>query len=422
MTFDSIKSVEEYLSKIPKFQAVGTSAANFDLDRFKQFCVRLGDFQDKFPSIHIGGTNGKGSTSRILGKVFQDSGYKVGVYTSPHVINFNERFTINDEVIPDGELIAFFQEHVQILEEYKLTYYEISTAIAFWWFAESKVDLAIIEVGLGGRLDATNVITPLVSVITSIALDHTDILGDTIEEIAREKGGIIKRGVPVVIGDLPKTAEEEVINIAKQKGSLIYSVDELEAKFLEPGLYQLTIDSHVIKIKTNLFAPVQAKNIAIAWQVTRLLKDDFPISIEHYIKSLKRVDLGIGRFSRLSENHRWYFDGGHNAEAVKALKHSVQQVGSISEAFLVLALMRDKINPEMVNEFSEFKNIYYYQLNFDRAATFDDIKQRLPQVNPFPVDQDQQKLLLKGFDSELVIFAGSFYFYGTVRDWVRAFA
>lgn len=422
MSYDSIRSVEKYLSKIPKFQAVGALAANFDLGRFKQFCDRIGNPQDEFPSIHVGGTNGKGSTCRILGKVFRDSGYKVGVYSSPHVINFNERFTINNEVIPDDKLIAFFQEHAQILKEYELTYFEISTAIAFWCFAQSKVDLALIEVGVGGRLDATNVITPLVSVVTSIALDHTDILGGTIEEIAREKGGIIKPDIPVVIGDLPETAEKEIIKIAKQKDSSIYSVDELEAKFLEPGLFQLTVDSQVIEIETNLFAPIQVKNIAIAWQVIRLLKDDFPISNEHFIKSLKTVDLGSGRFSRLSKNRRWYFDGGHNAEAVKALKHSVQQVGSISEAHLVLALMRDKINPEMVNEFSEFKNIYYYQLNFDRAATFDDITQWLPQVNPFPVDQDQQKLLLKGFDSELVIFAGSFYFYTTVRDWVKAFA
>jgi len=423
MRFISLQSVQEYLESIPKFQSRGSSAANFDLSRFRSFCEAIGNPQEEFDSIHVGGTNGKGSTCNILASVLEKTGQKVGVYTSPHITTFNERFRINDDLITKDDLLLFLNTHVEDVEEYELTYFEISTAIAFWWFARSNTDIACIEVGLGGRLDATNIIDPIVSVITSISLDHTDILGDSITEISREKAGILKVGRPVVIGDLPKEARNEIINIAEQKECPLYTIDDLNPEFIEAGHYQLTVNERTIDIRSNLTSPIQAKNMAIVWQICSVIGNWCGgISEEDYLNGLKQVNGGYGRFERLVDAKQWYFDGGHNLEAIKALKESVEMAGNIENATLVLSLMRDKIRDEVMSEFLEFKNIYYYALDLERAATFDDIKQWLPKANPFPAsDEDRKKIMQDDFDSELVIFSGSFYFYETVRDWVSTF-
>ncbi len=423
MRFISLQSVQEYLESIPKFQSRGSSAANFDLSRFRSFCEAIGNPQEEFDSIHVGGTNGKGSTCNILASVLEKTGQKVGVYTSPHITTFNERFRINDDLITKDDLLLFLNTHVEDVEEYELTYFEISTAIAFWWFARSNTDIACIEVGLGGRLDATNIIDPIVSVITSISLDHTDILGDSITEISREKAGILKVGRPVVIGDLPKEARNEIINIAEQKECPLYTIDDLNPEYIEAGHYQLTVNERTIDIRSNLTSPIQAKNMAIVWQICSVIGNWCGgISEEDYLNGLKQVNGGYGRFERLVDAKQWYFDGGHNLEAIKALKESVEMAGNIENATLVLSLMRDKIRDEVMSEFLEFKNIYYYALDLERAATFDDIKQWLPKANPFPAsDEDRKKIMQDDFDSELVIFSGSFYFYETVRDWVSTF-
>jgi dihydrofolate synthase/folylpolyglutamate synthase len=421
MRFTSIESVKQYLEQIPQFQSSGSSAADFDLTGFENFCASIGTPQQDFPAIHVAGSNGKGSVCNILHSVLATSGYSVGMYTSPHIFDFKERFVINGDYISDHQLLAFFRQYGDRIEEYELTYFEISTAIAFWWFARSKVDIAVIEVGLGGRLDATNIINSLVSVITSITLDHTDILGDTIEEIAREKGGIIKQGCPVVIGDLPVQAHPQIAQIANNKLAELHTIKDLDPAYVKPGHFQLIIDGDCVDITTNLVAPVQGKNIAIAWQTVRQIQDEFPVSRQQFLTALQNVDLGFGRFEKLIDNQQWYFDGGHNFEAIKELKESIKTVGQIDEAMLVLSIMKDKLRTEVIDEFSEFKNIYYYPLGLERAATFDDINQQLPQAKLFPGKRDQQSFL-NDFDAELVIFSGSFYFYETVRDWVSIFA
>jgi dihydrofolate synthase/folylpolyglutamate synthase len=381
----------------------------------------MGNPHRNFPSIHVAGTNGKGSTCRILATVLRGAGYKVGVYTSPHILDFRERFRIGDEYIPDEELIAFFQQYTKQIERHELTYFEITTAIAFWWFNRAEVDIALVEVGLGGRLDATNIVNPEVSVITSISLDHTDVLGDSIKEIAQEKAGIVKSEIPVVLGDLPREAQNKIIDIAEQKGASVHIIDGLTPTYLNPGRYQLTVDHKKLDIRTNMAIPIQAKNIAIAWQVLQQVQNEFPVTKEQFKNALRYVDLGFGRFEKLIDSQPWYFDGGHNLEAVKALKQSIQTVGSLENANLVLSMLKDKLRPDVMAEFLEFKKIYYYQLNLERAATFDDINNWLPQVNTFPDDLNQQSFL-DDFDSKLVIFAGSFYFYEKVRGWVSSFA
>ncbi|MCW9705941.1 bifunctional folylpolyglutamate synthase/dihydrofolate synthase [Fodinibius salsisoli] len=422
MSFLSIDDVEQYLSEIPKFQSDLTKATDFGLSRFRKFCEAIGNPQDDFSSVHVAGTNGKGSTCSILEAVYREGGVSVGKYTSPHIFRFNERFIVDGQPIPDEELLQFFREFHDKVEEYRLTYFEISTAIAFWWFAKLQVDLGIIEVGLGGRLDATNIIDPLVSVITSISLDHTDILGGSLEKVAREKGGIIKAGRPVVVGQLAQEAEGAIRKVVENKDADIFSITDLKPEYMTGGKVKITVNEGEITFSTALKAPVQAFNVAVAWQVTRVLNDQLSVTQQQFGQALKQLNVGYGRFEKLSETKQWYFDGAHNIEAVQKLRESVSSVGEIGSAVLILSLMRDKITPKVMEEFSEFKNIYYYSLNTERAASVEDIKRWLPQMMAFPTRLNQQRQLLEEFDSELVIFAGSFYFYATVRDWIKNFA
>src|SRR5690606_30488762 len=195
------ETLDYMFNSLPIFQRVGKSAYKANLDNTLALCSRLGNPHQAFKSIHVAGTNGKGSTSHALASILQEAGYKVGLYTSPHLKSFTERIKINGKEISEEAVVAFVQKHKPFLEEIKPSFFEMTVAMAFAHFAAQQVDYAVIEVGLGGRLDSTNVITPLLSVITNIGYDHMQFLGDTLEAIAREKAGIIKPGVPVVISE-----------------------------------------------------------------------------------------------------------------------------------------------------------------------------------------------------------------------------
>lgn len=424
MPFKSIKEVRRYLDSIPRFQTSGKSAADFDLERFRKFCSAVGDPQNEFPSIHVGGTNGKGSTCQILASIYQQAGYETGIYTSPHMLDFSERFKINGEAIPEDELLRFFNSLESLLKSFRLTYFEISTAIAFWYFSKMKVDIAIIEVGLGGRLDATNVIIPEISLITNVSLDHTDILGHTISEIATEKGGIIKEGRPVVLGNVNDEAHKVLKEIAREKGAPLHAVEELNPKF-DSGKYILHPRHDKLVLESDLYTPVQVYNLAAAWLACNLLQDRFPVSREQFSKGVANVRAlypSLGRFEKLHERYKWYFDGAHNPEAIRAMKESAASIAPLNKFTIVLSMMSDKVSEQVINEFSVFNKIFYHELNTQRAATLHQVKQHLPSVRPFPVTKKQQKLVFEEFETELVIFTGSFYFYSTVRDWIATFA
>src|SRR6202044_3425280 len=195
------QTIDYLYSQLPLFTRVGASAYKANLDNTIELCKRLGDPQHKFKSVHVAGTNGKGSTSHMLAAILQTAGYKTGLYTSPHLKDFRERIRINGQMISEQEVIDFVEQHKADFEEISPSFFEMTVGLAFDIFAREKVDIAIIEVGLGGRLDSTNIITPLLSVITNIGWDHMNILGDTLQLIAAEKAGIIKPNIPVIIGE-----------------------------------------------------------------------------------------------------------------------------------------------------------------------------------------------------------------------------
>lgn len=423
MSFRSIEEVKSYLDSIPQFGSSGKDAADFNLDRFRRFVREMGNPQQAFPTIHVGGTNGKGSTCQILATIYQEAGKSVGLYTSPHILDYTERFKINGEAIKWEQLLAFFRQHEELLTRHRLTYFELSTAIAFWYFADQKTDLAIIEVGLGGRLDATNIIRPLASVITNVSLDHTDILGETIAQIAREKAGIIKEGVPVVVGNVSEEAERVIEEVAAENNSPVHKSSDLNPRF-KGGRYVLHTRDGVKSFISDLKTPIQAHNIAVAWEVVRLLQPRFAVAEEQFkdaLAQLRSIYPSLGRFEKISKHHKWYFDGAHNLEAVRAMKQMIRRMAPVNNAVLVFSLMQDKAGKELLNEFSEFNKLFYHELNTRRAARYEYIKQRLPSVAKFPATEQQQNRLLEEFETELVIFAGSFYFYVTVRDWLTSF-
>jgi len=423
MSFRSIEEIYSYLQKIPKFKSEGKNAADFDLRRFFTFCRKIGNPQKNFTSVHVAGTNGKGSTCRLIASVYRKKGYKMGLYTSPHLLQFTERFVVDGKEIPDTDLLLFFNKYKLLINQYRLTYFEISTAIAFWWFSHKNIDLGIIETGLGGRLDATNILEPAVSVITNISLDHTDILGNTTEQIAREKGGIVKDNTPVVVGNMDKPSKKIIRNIAWEHNAEWYEADDL-SPFCKKGKFYLRNDSKLIEVEPVFKAPVQAYNIAVAWHVTQILQEQFPLSQKNFIEGINNADCiypNKGRFERLTDQFEWYFDGAHNPEAIRALKEMVETLKPLEQTVLVFSVMRDKVSTGLVKEFSGFGKKFYYSLESQRAASFSEINQYIPDLQPVPYDLEAQKKIFKEFESELVIFAGSFYFYDTVQQWIATF-
>ncbi|MCH2449498.1 MAG: hypothetical protein MK198_05070 [Gracilimonas sp.] len=411
--FNSIDDVWMFLDSIPMFQKAGTSAANFSLDAIRAFCEAMGNPQDQFPSIHVAGTNGKGTTSYLLEKIYSDAGYKTGLFTSPHLLRYNERMRVSQQEITDQQILKFFRMVDDLLKEIKLSYFEISTALAFWLFAEQETDIVIIEAGLGGRLDSTNIITPQVSVITSIGLDHQNILGDTMEEIAAEKAGIIKERIPVVIGNISGSARTIIEEAAKSKQAPLTNSEKLDPQWNEGTV---TLKKAGIKIKTSFKEPVNSWNIAISYAVAEILQDQFPVAETKLLNAIENFEGALGRFEKIHPGYEWYFSGSHNSQALESSLEGIRAIKSVYETVLVFSAMKDKLNPEMFNYLKGFKKAYFIEQEGERAAKFSDVKDDL-QVEL--LDESQKENILNELKTELVIFMGSFYFYPIVKRWTE---
>lgn len=248
MTYE--ETTKWMFQQLPMYQNKGKKAYKKDLSNILKFASHLNHPEKKIQSIHVGGTNGKGSTSHILASILQEANYKVGLYTSPHLVDFRERIKINGEKISKQYVIGFIKRNYRFLNENKLSFFEMTVGLAFEYFAKKKVDIALIEVGLGGKLDSTNIITPLVSVITNIGLDHTDILGKTHTLIAKEKAGIIKPKIPVIIGQTRQDTSKIFKQIANKNASKIIFADQKNIKSYKcdlKGTYQKTTFKQQLK-------------------------------------------------------------------------------------------------------------------------------------------------------------------------------
>ncbi|HMB97897.1 MAG TPA: folylpolyglutamate synthase/dihydrofolate synthase family protein [Balneolaceae bacterium] len=422
--FKTPEDVFRFLDLIPQFGSSGTGAIDMSLDRVRHFCEAAGNPQNRFKAVHVAGTNGKGTVCKMLASVCQEAGYKTGLYTSPHLLKYNERIRINAIEVPDEKILQFFQNYENELETIRLTYFEIGTCLAFWYFADQNVDIAIIETGLGGRLDATNIVTPEVSVITSISMDHANILGDTISLIASEKAGIIKPGRPVVIGNLPDDAEGLITKTAKKTGSEIIKSMKLRPEFTYQNMIRLQMGNQQVRINATDRKQIDAVNAAICYSVTDLLQKQLNISETDFIRAIEKIDCYYpihAHFQKLHPDLDWYFDGAHNIEALSTLSVQLHKIAPVDQWTIFLSLMKDKVSLELLNHFQNAGKIYYYPLNVERAANYSDIEKILNRAEN-PGDKNEILNLLHTLKTELVIFTGSFYFYETVWHWMGTIA
>ena len=322
-------TVEWMFNQLPMFQQIGASAYKKDLTNTLKLASHLNNPERNFKTVHVGGTNGKGSTSSLIASVLQEAGFKVGLYTSPHLVDFRERIKINSEMISQEFVVDFIQNNKTFFEDSKLSFFEMTVGMAFQYFSDQKVDVAIIEVGLGGRLDSTNIITPLVSVITNIGWDHMNLLGNTIEEIALEKAGIIKEGIPIVIGEF--TAETK-------------KVFQKEADFKKAPIYFASTINGIPELESDLKGNYQLHNKKAAYQTIQLLKNHFSITEGDIVKGFLNVgkNTGLkGRWTILSEKPLIVADTAHNKNGLELVMQQVHQQ-QFNKLFMVFGVVNDK--------------------------------------------------------------------------------
>ena len=323
------ETVNWMFQQLPMYQNKGNSAFKKDLTNSINLAEHLKHPQNRFKSIHVGGTNGKGSTSHMLASVLQEAGYKVGLYTSPHLKDFRERIRINGNVISKHSVIGFIKRNRTFLEANQLSFFEMTVGMAFDYFAKQKVDIAIIEVGLGGRLDSTNIITPELSVITNIGLDHTQFLGDTLQKIAGEKAGIIKNNIPVVIGETHTETKNIFEAKANETNSKIYFADKTIKDTLE----------------SELKGAYQIHNIKTVLQSVNILKElGFKISHHELKTGLLNVvrNTGLqGRWQILGNQPKIICDTAHNAVGLTYVMDQLQRE-SYGQLHIVFGVVNDK--------------------------------------------------------------------------------
>ena len=330
------KQTLDYLyTQLPMFQRIGAAAYKADLNNTLAICKLLNNPENKFKSIHVAGTNGKGSTSHMLAAVFQQAGYKTGLYTSPHLKDFRERIKIDGKEIPKKYITEFVEKHKVDFEKIEPSFFEWTVGLAFNYFAEQKVDIAIIEVGLGGRLDSTNVIKPLLSLITNISYDHTNLLGNTLPKIAKEKAGIIKPKIPVVISQTQATVKKVFTEKAKTSKSKIYFADDIFVHQKENYLPKKSLTKHsnrkgkeLISVLSDLPGTYQRYNIAGVLTALDILKHDFKIKEKHIRKALGNVKklTGLhGRWELLNKHPRVIADTGHNKDGIMQVMNCVDR-------------------------------------------------------------------------------------------------
>ena len=348
-------------NKLPMYQNIGDSAYKKDLSNIILICEHLNNPQNNFKSIHIGGTNGKGSCSHMLSSILQEANYKVGLYTSPHLVDFRERIKINGDMISKDSIVKFMHENFDFFESNNLSFFEMTVGLAFDYFSKNKVDIAIIEVGMGGRLDSTNIINPILSIITNISLDHTRFLGSNISDIAKEKAGIIKDNIPVVIGQTQQEISPIFTEIAKSKKSEIIFADHF--------IY----DTYNCDLKGDY----QKKNIKTVLKSTEILKHlDYKINDSHIKTGLNNVsnNTGLqGRWQVIQRKPMIICDTAHNEAALGEVISQLMEM-EYSDLHFIIGFSNDKNLKKISKIFPEDSKYYFVQSKVGRARDAKEVR------------------------------------------------
>lgn len=347
------QTLDFLFSSLTSFQEKGASAYKPGLERITAFCRHLGNPQRNFFTIHVAGTNGKGSVSHILASVLQQAGYRTGLYTSPHLTDFRERIRVDGEMIPKQKVVNFVDKHIEKMKELELSFFEMSTALAFDYFAQSDVEVAVIETGLGGRLDATNIVVPVLSIITNIGLDHTNLLGESLEAIATEKAGIIKKSIPVLIGEHNPACDAIFEQTAATlKSKILYAEERFHCTdHSAEGSSQLfhlvrTRDEHEFDVPLDLGGCYQCHNVLTASAAADFLHEETPLTISRraFIEGTRTAAANTslqGRWQQLGEAPRIICDAGHNAHGIAYVAEQLRQ-STCEKLYCVIGFAKDK--------------------------------------------------------------------------------
>ncbi|NOX47651.1 MAG: bifunctional folylpolyglutamate synthase/dihydrofolate synthase [Chlorobi bacterium] len=371
------KQAMDYLfSQLPMFQRVGAAAYKADLNNTISLCKILDNPEQKFPSIHIAGTNGKGSVSHMIASVLQTAGFKTGLYTSPHLKDFRERIRINGKKIPKEYVVDFVKKNKSGLTRISPSFFEYTFGMAVSWFAEENIDIAIMETGMGGRLDSTNVVKSVLSVITNIGLDHTEFLGDTLEKIAIEKAGIIKPGIPVVIGETQSETKAVFSNKAKELNSNLFFADkefELRNKRTMDKSYSFDIFKKnkiwFEDASCDLTGVYQLKNIVTATNALEVFSENNPISKENIRKGLSNVVQNtslLGRWQILQNKPLSICDTGHNANGISMIVSQLTKT-HYNKLHFVIGMVNDKNIESVLSLLPKDATYYFCKANVPRA-------------------------------------------------------
>ena len=414
------QEVQDFLfSQLPMYQRQGVSAFKKNLDNIIALCDLLDNPQNKFKSIHIAGTNGKGSTSHMIAAGLQANGYRVGLYTSPHYKDYRERIKINGVFISEEEIISFVEDHKEEFFRIQPSFFEITVAMAFAHFANQNVDLAIIETGLGGRLDSTNIITPLLSIITNISLDHQSMLGDTLEQIAGEKAGIIKVGIPVIIGEYQDETNKIFANKTNETQSKIYQAD-LSSKIAkkDKGTCNFSINESdwIVDFKTAMTNPFQLKNLVTALYSLWTLQEQFkldPQKIADGLENINTLTYYIGRWMIIQHEPLVIFDSAHNEAGISLLVEEIIK-SKYQKIHFVYGTAADK-DLDTIFDILPKEAIYYFaKADIPRGMTTD-VLQELASHNglnglEYPsVAAAYRNALSSANKADIVVVAGSIF-------------
>ena len=418
------QTIDYLYHTLPMFSRMGSAAFKKDLDNIIILCEALGNPQDKFKSIHIGGTNGKGSVSHMMAAILQCQDLKVGLYTSPHLYDFRERIRLNGKKIDETFVIEFVERINPIIEKLSPSFFEITVAMAFDYFARQNVQVAVIEVGLGGRLDSTNIIKPELSIITNIGWDHMNILGNSLEEIAMEKAGIIKEHTPVVVGERQEHIDQVFIDKAKEKKAALYfASDEYEAidyvwkdHLLEIQIMQKE-EGNTFRLKSDLTGIYQGKNICTVLKAWDALKEhSFTFTESHEEEALKKVKelTGLqGRWELIRHQPRVVLDVAHNREGIKQMLLHLEYM-KFEKLHIVIGMVKDKDVNQVLELLPTDANYYFSEAQIPRAMKADELRVRAEQFSlkgkaHNHVNDALEQAITKAGNNDLIIVCGSIF-------------
>lgn len=416
--------LEEIYARLPMFTRIGAAAYKPDLGNIVALCEALGNPQKKFKSIHIAGTNGKGSCSHMLAAILQEAGYKTGLYTSPHIQDFRERIRIQGEMMAKEDIVHFYTSNKSLIDQIQPSFFEVTVALAFYYFAKEQVDVAVVEVGLGGLLDSTNILIPEVSVITNISLDHMQFLGDTLPLIAEQKAGIIKEGIPVVIGEtLPETERIFFARSIKQKAPIFFSerhwsvisthaeAGNQKIRMLDLGHQQL------LDIEMDLTGAYQALNLRTVCTTIQVLNQlGWKISSDRMQQALRSVKIRtglLGRFDQIRSQPTVILDVSHNEAGIVWAIRQFENFDA-QRKLVLLGMVADKDIDKILKLFPAHWEYVFTQAQIPRALPYTQLQEQAARYQlkgmAIPtVTQALREIYSKMHEHDALLVTGSFF-------------